>query len=129
MSSTAKASTPAIRNVGLWLEQHLRTDWSSPALIPHLSGSHAPALVEEIIVAFERVDALEAPVKTRTLLALLALSPADRAASRIDQLLQRLLNQADRDSDEWVRTVSEMVRKGLFGTQSGSDRGAKKGGG
>ena len=76
--AVGRVAAPAIRNAPLWLEQHLRTPWSSPALVPHLRGEQGALLVEEIIDAFETADKLGAPVKIRTLLALLACRPKAR---------------------------------------------------
>mmetsp|Transcript_29591 Transcript_29591/g.68698 ORF Transcript_29591/g.68698 Transcript_29591/m.68698 type:complete len:442 (+) Transcript_29591:49-1374(+) len=117
--AVGRVAAPAIRNAPLWLEQHLRTPWSSPALVPHLRGEQGALLVEEIIDAFETADKLGAPVKIRTLLALLGLSKAERAAAGVDRQLMRLLDLADKDRDEWVCVVASMVRSGVFGAPSG----------
>ena len=113
-----RGAAPAIRNAPLWLEQHLRAPWSSPALVPHLRGEQGAPLVGEIIAAFE-TGKLGAPVKIRTLLALLGLSKAERAAAGVDRQLLRLLDLADEDHDEWVCVVASMVRRGVFGAPSG----------
>ena len=117
--AVGRVAAPAIRNAPLWLEQHLRTPWSSPALVPHLRGEQGALLVEEIIDAFETADKLGAPVKIRTLLALLGLSKAERAAAGVDRQLMRLLDLAAKDRDEWVCVVASMVRSGVFGAPSG----------